>query len=191
MSQVADANMLRSNRNEPSTAEPSEEIAMPARRASRFRFLGIGAAALLASAVTAVPADATTTGAITATCGTVSIATMNAALAIDAAHVTSVRPPKNPKALICSYYGNSGRAANEATINYLPATARSFAALKASNASSHHVRTITGIKTSAYSYEIGTENYLYVLNGTDQVQIFATVPLSKLEILARKMPSLS
>jgi hypothetical protein len=105
--------------------------------------------------------------------------------------VTSLRPPKNPKALICSDYGNSSRAANEATINYLPATAASFAALQASNASSHHVQTITGLKSGAYSYEVGTERYLYVLNGTEQVQMFAISALAKLETLARKMPRLS
>jgi hypothetical protein len=116
---------------------------------------------------------------------------LNTALGIDAAHVTSVHPAKDPKALICSYYGNSGRAANQATINYIPTTATSFAALKASNAASHQVRTITGIRTSAYSYVIGTERYLYVLDGRDQVQMFAIAPLAKLEALGRALPSLS
>lgn len=159
---------------------------MTRRWADRFHFLVIGAIVLGGTAVTAIPAAATA-----ATCGTVSIATVNAALGIDAAHVTSLRPPKNPKALICSYFGNSGRAANEATINYLPATAASFTALKASNASSHHVRTITGLKSGAYSYDVGTERYLYFLNGTEQVQMFAIVALAKLEGLAREMPVLS
>jgi hypothetical protein len=63
--------------------------------------------------------------------------------------------------------------------------------LKTSNASSHTVRTISGIKSAAYSYDIGTERYLYVLNGTEQAQMFAVVPLVKLETLAREMPSLS
>lgn len=159
---------------------------MTRRWTNRFHLLAIGAVVLAGTAVTAIPAAATT-----ATCQTVGIATVNAALGIDAAHVTSLRPPKNPKALICSYYGNSGRTANEATINYVATTAASFAALKASNASSHHVRTITGIKSDAYSYEVGTERYLYVLNGSEQVQMFAIVALAKLESLAREMPSLS
>jgi hypothetical protein len=154
--------------------------------ANRFHLLTIGAVALISIAITAIPAAATT-----ATCATVRIATLNAALGIDVAHVTSLRPPKNPRALICSYYGNSGKAANEATINYLPTTATSFDALKASNASSHHVRTINGIKSGAYSYDVGTERYLYVLSGTEQVQMFAVVPLEKLESLARELPSLS
>lgn len=154
--------------------------------ANRFHLLLIGAVVLGGAAVNVIPAAATM-----ATCQTVSIATLNVALGIDAAHVTSLRPPKNPKALICSYYGNSGRAANEATINYITTTAASFAALKVSNASSHHVQTITGLKSDAYSYEVGTERYLYVLDGKEQVQIFAIAALAKLENLARRMPSLS
>ncbi len=90
---------------------------MTPRWARRSRLLAIGAAALGTAALTGVSAAATTP-----TCATVSIATMNSALGIDAAHVTSLHPPKNPSALICSYYGNSGRAANEATINYLRLT---------------------------------------------------------------------
>jgi hypothetical protein len=159
---------------------------MRRRSANRFRLLVIGAVVLGGTAATAIPAGATT-----ATCQTVSIASLNAAIGIDAAHVTSLRPPKNPKALICSYYGDSGRAANEATINYVTATAASFAALKASNASSHHVQTITGLKSGAYSYEVGAERYLYVLDGKEQVQMFAIVGLTKLESVARRMPSLS
>jgi hypothetical protein len=153
---------------------------------NRPRLIAVGAIVLAGTGVSALQA-----GAATATCGTVSIATINAALGIDAAHVTSVHPAKNPKALICSYYGNSGRAANEVTINYIPTAAASFAAVKASNASSHQLRTITGIKSGAYSYVIGTERYLYVLDGTDQVQMFTIAPLAKLEELARKMPTLS
>jgi hypothetical protein len=175
------ANMLRSVRS-----EPIEENAMTRRWPYRVRLLAIGATVLALAAISTLPATAAT-----ATCGTVTIAKLNAALGIDAAHVTSVHPPKAPKALICSYYGNSGRAANEATINYIPTTATSFAALKASNARAHQVRTITGIRTSAYSYAIGTERYLYVLDGKDQVQMFAIAPLAKLEALGRALPSLS
>lgn len=152
----------------------------------RARLVAIAAVALAVSAATALPA-----GAAGATCATVTLAKLNAALGIDAAHVTSVRPAKNPRALICSYYGNSGRATNEATINYVPATPTSFAALKASNARLHKVRTISGIKSNAYSYVVGAEQYLYVLDGGDQVQMFAIAPLSKLEALGRALPSLS
>ena len=159
---------------------------MTRRWLNRLRLIAVGAIVLAGAGVSALQA-----GAATATCGTLSIATINAALGVDAAHVTSVHPAKNVKALICSYYGNSGRAANELTINYLPATAATFAVVKASNASSHQLKTITGIKSGAYSYVVGTERYLYVLDGTDQVQMFTIAPLAKLEELARKMPSLS
>lgn len=152
----------------------------------RVQLLAVGGFALAVSAVTALPATAATV-----TCGTVTIAKLNTALDIDAAHVTSVHPAKDAKTLICSYYGNSGRAANEATINYIPTTATSFAALKASNARSHKVRTVTGISASAYSYVIGTERYLYGLDGRDQVQMFAIAPLARLEALARALPALS
>jgi hypothetical protein len=152
----------------------------------RSHVLSIGGVVLAASALGVLPSTAATT-----TCATVSIAKINKALGIDAAHVSAVRPAKNPTALICSYYGNSGRAANEVTINYVPATAASFAALKASNARSHRVRTISGIGTSAYSFAIGTEGYLYVLKGKEQVQIFAIASLPKLEALGRALPPLS
>jgi hypothetical protein len=156
------------------------------RRRKRSHLLATTALALGVSSLLACPAGATT-----ATCATVSVAKLNAALGIDAAHVTSVHPPKAPTALICSYYGNSGRAANEATINYLATTAASFAALKTSNARAHHVSTVGGIGTSAYSYAIGSERYLYVLDGKDQVQMFAIATLAKLEALGRALPKLS
>ena len=165
---------------------PVKEIAVTRHWLNRLRLIAVGAIVLAGTGMSALQA-----GAATAACGTLGIATINAALGIDAAHVTSVHPETNPKALICSYYGNSGRAANEVTINYVPATAASFAAVKASNAPSHQLRTITGIKSFAYSYVIGTERYLYVLDGTDQVQMFTIAPLAKLEVLARKMPLIS
>ncbi len=124
------------------------------------------------------------------TCGSMSVSVLDANLGIDATHVSAAHPASPVGALICSYFGNSGRTANEATVNYLPATAKAFATFEASLANSHRIRTINGIKSAAYSYEVGSERYLYVLDGTKQVQMFAATPLSKLEALARAMPVL-
>jgi hypothetical protein len=115
-------------------------------------------------------------------CSVVYVSKLDASLGIDAAHVTSTHPKGNANALICSYYGDSGRAANEATLNYLPTTAKSFAALETTASASHKVRRIVGIKSAAYSYVVGTERYLYVLDGSSQVQIFAALPLARLEV---------
>jgi hypothetical protein len=57
-------------------------------------------------------------------------------------------------------------------------------------ARTHQIHTIGGIKAGAYSYDVGLERYLYVLDGSTQVQLFATVPLVRLEALARELPQL-
>ncbi|MGA8297751.1 MAG: hypothetical protein WB770_11975 [Acidimicrobiales bacterium] len=130
-------------------------------------------------------------GATPSTCGVVSVALVDAKLGIAAAHVNARRP--SSVALICSYYGNSGRASNEATINYLPASKRTFLAIEASLAKTHSIRRISGIKSGAYTYVAGTERFLYVLDNTTQVQMFAidSVSLGRLEALARALPLFS
>jgi hypothetical protein len=130
-------------------------------------------------------------GAAAPTCNTVSVRLLDSTLGIDAAHVNAIHPASPAGALICSYYGNSGRAANEATINYLRASARTFSAVEASLAKTHAIRSIVGIKSGAYSYVTGSERFLYVLDGTDQVQMYAIVGLGKLEKLARLIPLLT
>lgn len=136
-------------------------------------------------------AIASRAGATPSTCGVVSVALVDAKLGIDAAHVTAHHP--SARALICSYYGNSGRAANEATINYLPASPTTFLAVEASLAKTHSISKIAGIKSGAYTYVVAPDRYLYVLDATTQVQIFATesVSLGRLEALARALPALS
>ncbi len=126
------------------------------------------------------------------TCGVVSVALVNAKLGIDAAHVTAHHPASPAGALICSYYGNSGRATNEATINYVPASPTAFAAVEASLAKTHSEHKIAGIKSGAYTYVAEPDRFLYVLDGTTQAQIFATasVSLARLEALGRALPSL-
>jgi hypothetical protein len=130
-------------------------------------------------------------GATPSTCGVVSVGLVNAKLGIDAAHVTAHHPASPAGALICSYYGNSGRAANEATINYVPATPTSFAAVEASLAKTHSIRKLAGIQSGAYTYVVAPDRFLYTLDSTTQVQIFATVSLARLEALGRALPSLS
>jgi hypothetical protein len=130
-------------------------------------------------------------GAIPSGCGVVSVGIVDAKLGIDAAHVTPHRP--SASALICSYYGNSGRAANEATINYLPASKRTFLAIEASLAKTHAITKIAGIKSGAYTYVAAPNRFLYVLDDTTQVQIFVidSVPLGRLKALARAIPLFS
>jgi hypothetical protein len=118
----------------------------------------------------------------------VSVALVDAKLRIAAAHVTAHRP--SAAALICSYYGNSGRAANEATINYLRASSGTFLGIEASLAKTHSIRKIAGIKSGAYTYVAAPDRFFYVLDNTTQVQIFAidSVPLARLQSLARALP---
>jgi hypothetical protein len=75
-------------------------------------------------------------------------------------------------------------------MNFVPASAAAFFGVKASLASTHSLRTIAGIKSGAYSYLVGQERYLYVLDGAYQVQLFATVALAKLEKVAIALPLL-
>lgn len=158
---------------------------MPIFRTSRGSILG--GASLLAAIAVAIIAPA---AGAASSCGGVSVKVLDSALRIEAAQV-SASHPSTAGALICSYFGNSGRSANEATINYLPATAKVFAAIEASLSKTNTIRTIPGMKSGAYSYLKGSERYLYVLDGVDQVQIYATVPLAKLEKLAGERPLLS
>jgi hypothetical protein len=127
-------------------------------------------------------------GAVPSGCGVVSIAVVDAKLGIDAAHVAARRP--SASALACSYYGNSGRAANEATINYLPASARTFFAVEALLGKTHAISKVAGIKSGAYTYVASSDRFLYVLDGTTQVQIFVidSVPLGRLKALGRALP---
>ncbi len=143
--------------------------------------LFLAAAFVTASRVSATPSN----------CGVVPVALVDAKLEIDAAHVTPHRPASPHGALICSYFGNSGRAANEATINYLPASPTTFVAVEASLAKTHSIRKIAGIGSGAYTYFVAPDRFLYVLDGTTQVQIFATVSLGRLEALGRALPRLS
>lgn len=150
--------------------------------------VGIAIPALLISGAFLTEAQA---GAIPSTCGVVSIALVDAKLGIDAAHVTPHHP--SVAALICSYYGNSGRAANEASINYLPASSKTFLAIEASLAKTHSITKISGIKSGAYTYVAAPDRFLYVLDGTTQVQIFAidSIPLGRMKALARALPAFS
>lgn len=143
-------------------------------------------AGVLAATLAGASPDAASTN-----CGVVSVARLDSSLGIDAVHVTATHPNSKPDALICSYYGNTGRAANGATVNYVPAATKSFAALEVSLAASHKIQPVSGIKSGAYSYVVGAERYLYVLDGPNQVQIFAMVSLVRLEALARSLPLLS
>ena len=149
---------------------------------------GILGAGWLFAAIT-MAAIAAAAGAASS-CGRVSVKLLDSALGINAAQVNASHP-STPGALVCSYFGNTGKAANEATVNYLPASAKVFAGIEAALAKTNRIRTISAIKSGAYSYLQGSERYLYVLDGVDQVQIYATVPLAKLEKLAREMPIIS
>lgn len=110
---------------------------------------------------------------------------VDANLGIDAVAVRSVRPPKPKGALICSYYGATGHAANEATVIFLRANGAAFAAVRAGVAAARRVELVTGIGTAAFAYAIGPEHYLEVLTGGELVECYAAVPPARLERLAR------
>lgn len=147
--------------------------------------------ALLAVGGTALaegPSVASTTP--VANCATVTISALDRALGIDAAKVSTVRPAKPHGAVICSYFGLSGRAANEATIGYIPVTRLEFAEIRAALAKSHVITGVKGIKGGAYSFVSSGETFLYVLDGRYQVQLFATRPLGRLKQLGVALPVL-
>jgi hypothetical protein len=147
---------------------------------------------LAAVALVAMPMLAGASGVAAAsvpTCNTAPLALVNESLGIAAGHVVATHPAQPVGALICSYYGHG--TTNSATVNYIPASAKAFAAVEASLASSQPIRTIAGIKSGAYSYSVGSVRYLYVLDGSTQVQIVASFALAKLEVLARELPSLT
>jgi hypothetical protein len=149
------------------------------------------AAALVSMVPAALGGASLAAGAVAPSCTTVSIATLDAKLGIAAAHVHATHPGAPAGSLICSYYGNSGLTENEATLTFVPATAAAFASVKAALSNGHSIRTITGIKQGAYSYLVASQRYLYVLDGSEQVQLYATVALARLEQLARALPALS
>ena len=123
-------------------------------------------------------------------CAVISIATLNRSLGIDAAKVAPTHPSSPAGSLICSFYGLSGGQKNEATVNFVPATAAAFAAVKASLARQHAITNVAGLLGGAYDYRVSPNNFLLVLDGGWQVQLFAAVRVAKLEALARTLPAL-
>jgi hypothetical protein len=164
------------------------------RRANWKGVVGISwVLALLAIAgggVAAALPFATAGAGVDPSCTTVSVATLDQALTIDAAAVMSSRPSGTPGSLICSYYGLSGHAKNEATIIYIPTIARTFSAVEKVLAQKYHVANVHGIKSAAYAYKFGTDYYLFVLDGGYQVEMYAEVSLGRVERLARRLPTL-
>jgi hypothetical protein len=123
-------------------------------------------------------------------CTTVSVATLDRALTIDAAAVISTHPSGTAGSLICSYYGLSGHAKNEATIIYIPTTARTFHAVEKVLAQKHAVSNIRGIKSAAYDYKLGDDYYVFAFDRGYQVEMYAEVSLGRVERLARRLPIL-
>jgi hypothetical protein len=159
-------------------AEPSAQIG---------QFVAVGAT-LGASFVSA--SLWSTVGAVSVpTCSSISIASLDKALAIDAVKVNADRPASPAGSLICSYYGLSGQAQNEATINYVPATPFMFAAVEKALANKYAISLVGGLKSRAYEYYRSGNHYLYVLDGGYQVQLFGIQPLGRIERLARKLPN--
>jgi hypothetical protein len=118
-------------------------------------------------------------------CSTISIPVLDKYLGIDAKFVNPHRV--SAKALICSYYGATGRAINEATIIYLASNSVEFAGNKTKNAATHTLQTVS---PTEYAYSYGGAHYVFVLDGGFQVQLFAIVPLARIEHLARRLPVL-
>src|SRR5579862_2214873 len=81
-------------------------------------------AAGLLTPLAAVALGTSQASASPSSCSVASVTLVDAKLGIQAAHVNATHPASPAGALICSYYGNSGRTANEATISFVPATAK-------------------------------------------------------------------
>lgn len=153
-----------------------------ARRAIAFLTAVTTSTAALLGAASTIPASA----AAAPSCASVPIRVVDLFLRIDARFVTPHRV--SASALICSYYGATGRAANEATIIYLVSNQHEFIGNKEKAAARHVLRTVSATE---YGYASGSDEYLFVLDGSHQVQVFAMVPFGRLERLARHLPSFS
>ncbi|MDA8290492.1 MAG: hypothetical protein M0Z33_02255 [Actinomycetota bacterium] len=166
-------------------------------RASVFAASVVGAsvvgASLLVVPLAAGPASGASpaaTGALahaarTVSCATVTVRVLDAELGIDAVAVHSVRPRSPKGSLICSYFGATGHAANQATIVYLHANAAELSAIRAGVSRAHRVSTVAHLGSAAFSYVAAPEHYLYLLSGSYLVELYAAVPAPKVERLAR------
>jgi hypothetical protein len=120
-------------------------------------------------------------------CRTIAIRALNNTLGIASVAVNR-HAGSIAGSFICSYYGASGGYKNQASIIFLPAGPVQFAGIKAGLSKQHTVVTVPGLLSGAYYYHLAPNYYLYVLDGTYQVQMFAAVPIAKLELLARRLP---
>jgi hypothetical protein len=118
-------------------------------------------------------------------CATVSVATLDRVLTLNAESVLSSYRSSGP--LICSYYGLSGPR-NEATIIYTHTTARTFLAVEKLLGHKHAVHKVEGVQLAAYDYKFGKDYYFFVFDDGYQVEIYAAVSLSRVERLASQLP---
>jgi len=121
-------------------------------------------------------------------CSTIGIRTLDNTLGIASVAVNR-HAGSIAGSFICSYYGAVGGYKNQASIIFLPARPAQFAGIKAGVSKQHTVVTVPGLRSGAYYYRLAPNYYLYVLDGTYQVQMFAAVPIAKLELLARRLPT--
>ncbi|HUY30180.1 MAG TPA: hypothetical protein VMV02_04215 [Acidimicrobiales bacterium] len=121
------------------------------------------------------------------TCATVSVHLLDAELRIAAVAVHAARPPSPKGSLICSYYGATGHAANQATIVYLRADAAQFAAIRRGVAATHRIAPVAHLGAGAFSYAVPPVHYLYLQRAGHLVEIYAQVATARLELLARRM----
>jgi len=171
--------------------QPAGSDVRRARGCSRAAAAAVAAAVVLGAG--AMPGAASVphaTGAARPTCSTVSITLLDHELAIAAAHVNSVRRGSSGNSLICSYFGSSGGYRNEATIVYLTATPAEFTAIVDGLSKTHRVVRLGGIADGAYSYAVSPETFLYMLDGTSMIELYAAVSLARLEALARRITPL-
>jgi len=127
------------------------------------------------------------TAAAPGTCATVPVRLLDAELAISAVAVSSVHPASPKGSLICSYYGASGHAANQATIVFLRANAVEFAGIRRRVSDAHRVTGVAHLGAAAFSYSAPPETYLYLLDGPHFVEIYAAVRVQRLEALGHRV----
>ena len=146
-------------------------------------FLLVSLLASLAAVLFVPPA-----GAAVPSCASVSVATVNAALRIHAAHVNSTHPASPAGSLICSYYGNSGHAANQATIIFVRATAKGFAGVERANGAKYKLEPVS---TFEYGYLATPNQFVFRYDSPYQVELFGTQSFGRLRKLAGMLPPLS
>jgi hypothetical protein len=143
--------------------------------------------AITAGGIAVALPTSTANAATKPSCATVSVATLDKVLALNAESVLSTYRSSPSGPLICSYFGLSGTR-NEATIIYTHTNARTFHAVEKLLAHKHAVSNVKGVQLAAYDYKVDKDYYLFVFDDGYQVELYAAVTVARMERLASQLP---